>query len=348
MRFFVSIITISREAGSLGDEIAERISQKTGYPIIDFDKMISLFLNPIITEKEKKALVMSSKYFFEPIHDDQQMNFKSYLEGALREWANVNHGILLGIAGHHFLSDFPEAIHLRIIAEKENREQRLGQKKKLWLKAKRSQSLDALKSNIAFHELNFLERFCHEDEIELISTTELVNRIDRQYRKFSLTLFHEHEDSQLHYHTILNTSQLSFDLCVNQILFLLHKKQKELSFIKEQENNQIRLQIHDLPVFKNSTEEEFAKLLDLYHIEWKYEPKFFPIEWDDDGNVTMAFSPDFYLPKFNIYLELTTMNQRYVSAKKKKLSKLKELYPGVNVKIIFKRDFESLIQRFED
>ena len=72
----------------------------------------------------------------------------------------------------------------------------------------------------------------------------------------------------------------------------------------------------------------------MYHIEWRYEPKFFPVEWDTDNHVTMAFSPDFYLPKFDIYLELTTMNQRYVTAKKKKLQKLKELYPDINVKII--------------
>ena len=83
----------------------------------------------------------------------------------------------------------------------------------------------------------------------------------------------------------------------------------------------------------------------MYHIEWKYEPKTFPVEWDSEGNVTLAFSPDFYLPRFDTYLELTTMNQKYVTKKNRKLKKVKELYPGTNIKIVYKKDFLELAER---
>jgi hypothetical protein len=84
----------------------------------------------------------------------------------------------------------------------------------------------------------------------------------------------------------------------------------------------------------------------MYHLDWEYEPRTFPIQWDEEGNVTMAFSPDFYLPRFNTFIELTTMNQKYASEKKKKVKLLKRLYPGTNINIVFKNDFYSLLERF--
>jgi hypothetical protein len=100
-------------------------------------------------------------------------------------------------------------------------------------------------------------------------------------------------------------------------------------------------------VFKHPSEEEFAKILDMHSIEWEYEPRTFPTKWDSEGNVTQAFSPDFYLPRFDTYIELTTMNQKYVSEKKKKVSLLRKLYPGININIVFKDDFNSLMKRFK-
>ena len=99
-------------------------------------------------------------------------------------------------------------------------------------------------------------------------------------------------------------------------------------------------------VFMHPSEEEFASILDMHNIEWEYEPRTFPMEWDVEGNITQAFSPDFYLPRFDTYIELTTMDQRYVSAKKKKVQKLKKLYPGININIVYKKDFYTLAKRF--
>jgi hypothetical protein len=59
--------------------------------------------------------------------------------------------------------------------------------------------------------------------------------------------------------------------------------------------------------FANDSEAEFAKVLDFYRIPWQYEPAVFPIEWWPDGRVRSSFSPDFYLPELDTYLELTTM-----------------------------------------
>ncbi len=98
--------------------------------------------------------------------------------------------------------------------------------------------------------------------------------------------------------------------------------------------------------FKHPAEEEFANILNMYAIEWEYEPKTFPVQWDAEGNVTMAFSPDFYLTKFDTYIEITTMEQKYVTTKNKKVKRLRELYPGINITIVYKKDFQTLLNRF--
>lgn len=98
--------------------------------------------------------------------------------------------------------------------------------------------------------------------------------------------------------------------------------------------------------FAHPSEEQCAKILDFYGIQWKYEPKTFPIEWDKDGNVTQSFRPDFYLPDQDLYIELTTMSQKLVTKKNRKVRKLKEIYPDINIKIFYQKDFKNLLLKY--
>ena len=82
------------------------------------------------------------------------------------------------------------------------------------------------------------------------------------------------------------------------------------------------------PRFANRAELECAKLLDYYGVPWDYEPTTFVLETDDEGRVTEAFTPDFYLPEQDLYLEITVMKQTLVTRKNRKLRKLRERYPG--------------------
>lgn len=94
--------------------------------------------------------------------------------------------------------------------------------------------------------------------------------------------------------------------------------------------------------FSHPAEEAFAKVLDFYRIKWQYEPLTFPLEWAQDGRVTMAFTPDFYLVEDDIYIELTTMQQRHITEKNRKLRMLRELYPDVKCKLMYRSDIENL------
>jgi len=98
--------------------------------------------------------------------------------------------------------------------------------------------------------------------------------------------------------------------------------------------------------FAHQSEQIFANLLDFYRIAWEYEPHSFPIQWDAEGRVSEAFTPDFYLPEFDLYVELTTMKQSLVTRKNRKIRLLRELYPHLNVQVFYQKDFENLIFKY--
>jgi cytidylate kinase len=98
--------------------------------------------------------------------------------------------------------------------------------------------------------------------------------------------------------------------------------------------------------FAHPSEEIFANLLDFYRIAWDYEPRSFPIQWDREGKVSEAFTPDFYLQEFDLYVELTTMKQSLVTKKNRKVKLLRELYPHVNIQVFYQKDFENLIFKY--
>ncbi len=100
------------------------------------------------------------------------------------------------------------------------------------------------------------------------------------------------------------------------------------------------------PRFAHASEAELARILDFYEVRWEYEPHVFPILWNLDGTVLESFTPDFYLPDFDLYLELTTLRQRLVRKKNRKLRRLRELYPDVRIKLFYARDFRALLLKY--
>ena len=103
---------------------------------------------------------------------------------------------------------------------------------------------------------------------------------------------------------------------------------------------------HAAVEFAHNSERQFAKLLDFYGIEWEYEPHTFVLERDPRGNPLEAFSPDFYLPAYDLYIEITTLKQKLVTKKNRKVRLLQERYPGVNVRILYQRDYLNLLVKY--
>jgi hypoxanthine phosphoribosyltransferase len=99
-------------------------------------------------------------------------------------------------------------------------------------------------------------------------------------------------------------------------------------------------------VFAHPAEETFARILDFYGIAWEYEPRTFPLAWDEHGRVIEAFAPDFYLPQQDLYIELTTLRPRLTTFKNRRIRRMRELYPEIKVKLFKRRDMRELMLRF--
>jgi len=303
----LSIITVSRQLAGFGNEIAAALSQRLGFSLISRKELLSMFL-PGLTENELNMLGESAKHFLSECGEGG--TYISRLDSALHGYAKYNSAVLVGFGSQMIFAGDPAALHVRITAPLSVRASRL--KKRYRISAEEAQTI--------------------------------LRKSDRKQARFVRALFGVDIADPQFYDLVLNTASLSVDECVACITSLL--REKELTLQMRESDGAVISNISEIPAFKNQTESEFAKLLDMYNIEWKYEPKTFPIEWDADGNVTKAFSPDFYLTKFDTYIEVTAMNQKYVTEKKWKVKRMRELYPNTNVRIVYKKDFNTLAERF--
>jgi hypothetical protein len=102
----------------------------------------------------------------------------------------------------------------------------------------------------------------------------------------------------------------------------------------------------DATRFAHASEAEMARILDFYQVRWEYEPTTFPILWNLDGEVVESFAPDFYLPDLEVFLEMTTLRQRLVRKKNRKLRRLRELYPDIRIKLFYARDFRAMMLKY--
>lgn len=98
--------------------------------------------------------------------------------------------------------------------------------------------------------------------------------------------------------------------------------------------------------FAHNSEREFARLLDFYRIKWYYEPVTFTVSWKKGGQTSGKFTPDFYLPDYDLFIEITTMNQKLVTRKNRKVRRLGELYPQARCKVFYQRDYKSLLFKY--
>jgi hypoxanthine phosphoribosyltransferase len=103
---------------------------------------------------------------------------------------------------------------------------------------------------------------------------------------------------------------------------------------------------HETVHFAHNSERQFAKLLDFYNIAWEYEPRTFALARDREGRASQAFTPDFYLPAYDVYIEITTLNQKLVTKKNRKARRLRELHPEVQIRVLYQRDYLRLLVKY--
>jgi len=304
----LAVITISRQRGSFGTEVAQALAQKLGYELITGETIVPTFLSEA-TPHERRMLTESAKFYTNPSYTGEP--FIDLAARRLKDHVKKHPAVVVGFGSQAIFAGDRDALHVRIYAPKPVR----------------------------------IARIKKQYRVSEEQAKQILAQADRKQQRFYTTLFGLDLSDASRYDLMLNTAALSIDECVAAIIALKEQREINRKLQQEQQNGGV-YNAADLPLMKNQAEVEFARLLDMYHIDWIYEPKTFPVEWDAGGHVISAFTPDFYLPRFDTYIELTTMNQKYVTAKNKKVRRLKELYPGINIKLVYKKDFKSLVERF--
>jgi len=301
------IITISRQTGSLGEELAKELSRLFGIPLIDRDYVHTHWLSKIASSHQLNLLKDSPKAHL--TQSSEGTPFYVSIENRLKDTIIDKGAVILGLGAQVIFQDSSNAFHVRVVSP----------------------------------ELTRINRICGKYGIDTTQAKKLITLSDRKHKKYLMDIYSQNWDDSSLYHITVNTDKFEIK-DVAQIISNIYPDEVKLDPSPEQLTSGILK--GKKRTFVHQSEVDFVRVLDMHQVEWKYEPTTFPIEWDAEGNVTMAFTPDFFLPAYQTYVELTTMNQKYVTLKNKKLRKLKALYPETNITILYKKDVNKLLKKF--
>lgn len=316
----MALVTISRQLGSLGHEVAVKAAQALKYALVD-RRSLSTELDGAVASQLATALMTQGPP--EPAtssasssSDDPPPRLMAAFADAIRATDPRRGIVLVGRGGQCLFHDTPGALHVQIVAPWQLRLERV---------------------------------ITARPDLGADQAAVLLKKNDQNRAAFVRYWFNRDWLDPTLYHVVLNTGLMSPDAAALTIARMAKEAARaeaaKATAITAAAGCALVSQPGDHS-FAHPSEEEFARLLDFYRIEWRYEPTTFPIEWDDAGNVTHAFTPDFYLPGLDLYVELTTAKQSLVTRKNRKIRRLHELYPDVNLKVFYGRDFEKLFLKY--
>ncbi|MFW6252018.1 MAG: cytidylate kinase family protein [Halanaerobium sp.] len=314
----MQIITISRQTASGGEKIAEELANLLGLKLIDRRFVLENWLPEVADEHQLHMLEQSSKFYTKTVNPESekenQISFAEYIAQRLKKEAENNNLLILGLGAQIIFKNHPYALHFKIVASEEYR-------------------IKELEKRFGLHNDEAAR------ELELA---------DRKHRRYVWRIHQQDWEETTLYHLTLNRDGLSLEESLSVLMSLVDLKKENPKALNDNgKDKKKKIESESQRNFGHESEKEFAKILDMHQIKWEYEPSEFPLEWDPEGNVIMAFRPDFYLTEHDTYVELTTMKRKYTTEKNKKVRMLQELYPHIKIKIVYKKDFEQLAEKFE-
>jgi len=312
----MAIITISRQTGSGGREIATATAEALNFQFIDRNSM-----DEVINQQFPVRLEQLSK-----IKKDRRV-YDDMVRSAIAEVSAKHNVVILGSGGQFLFADVAAALHVQIVALKPYR----------------------------------IARVMRFAKVDREAAEQLIDEKDRAKEHFIRMLYNSDWRDPAYYDLVINIDHFSNEVAVEIIVKAAKAKgieaqpvelpprlrediltaKLDVAQLAELDSDEDRL-----PEFAHPSEREFARVMDFYRIRWEYEPKTFPIEWDENKNVVAAFTPDFYLPDLDLFIELTTMKQSLVTKKNRKVRLLKENYPEINIKILYEKDYRNLIWKY--
>lgn len=303
----MAVITISRQIGSGGDEIGIQLANELGFTIVDQALLVRLMQGHGLSKADFDALDEEGYGEGGWDHEDNRVHV-DLLQTLIADLAAKKDLVVLGRGGQFIFRGSPESLHVRVVAGAQER----------------------------------VKRLMEERDLEEKSAISLVEESDETRRAFIHYHYGEDWSASAHYDLILNTDRLILE-AATQVIRLAVEMMDLIG--KGRESGSLLETAKPVP-FAHSSEEEFAKVLDFYRIRWEYEPRAFPIAWDEGGKATEAFAPDFFLVDFDLYIELTTLKQSLVTEKNRKIRRFRDLYPEAKLKVFYGTDYRNLLAKY--
>lgn len=303
----MAIITISRQIGSGGDEIAARLAEELQFTLVDHTLIVELLNAQDVSNSDVETLD-EGEFEEKRQQREQDRVYVDLLPTLIADLASKKNLVVLGRGGQCIFRGCPSALQVRVVAGAKERARRLMDRR----------------------------------TIEEDAAVRLVEESDEARRRFIRYHYGEDIDDAVHYDLVVNTDRVSVETATRLVQIAV-----ELTDLMGKGREIERwLEAAQPHPFAHPSEAEFAKVLDFYRIRWEYEPKTFPLAWDEAGNAIEAFSPDFYLVDFDLFIELTTLKQSLVTEKNRKIRRFRELYPEVKLKVFYGRDYRSLLAKY--
>jgi cytidylate kinase len=309
----MAVITISREPGALGEEVAARVAGFLGFMLIDRERLAQSWQEMDLHEASLTN-VDEGDVGEGCVNDPESEACIKLLPDLIANLAEDNDLVVIGRGGQGLFRNRPGTLHVRIVASRQFRVRQVQRQRGLSAREARRHISDLETRRSRY--VRFLYRLNGADP----SLYDVTLRMDRLSIDQALNLIVAAvEEMQL--------LQVPRRLIVENLLPETDERRSDERFA-------------------NDTEREFAHFLEFYRIPYQYEPRTFPLEIDAQGKVLEAFTPDFYLPEQDLFIELTTMKQSLVTRKNRKIRKLRRLHPELNIRIFYQRDYYSLLAKY--
>lgn len=309
----MAVITISREPGCLGEEVAARVAGRLGFLLLDKSRLAHIWREKGHDEHGALQDVRPPQKGADAL-DTELEAFVNALPDLLAELAEEQDLVIIGRGAQGLFHNRPGALHVHLVAPRKFR---------------------------IMHVQNS-NRLSHREAAKRIR--EIESRRARHLR----SQYHLNWADPSLYDLSFRMDRLSVEQCLKLIVAAFEemglRQIPRTQIVKDLQRGGSNNRTNGR--FVNAAEREFAAFLEFYRIPYEYEPRTFTLETDAEGRVTEAFTPDFYLPDQDLYIELTTMKQSLVTRKNRKVRKLRQLYPDINIRIFYQRDFQNLLAKY--
>jgi cytidylate kinase len=116
----MAVITISRGSFSHGQEIAEKTAKMLGYECLSREILVEAAQLFNVSEKKLIRSLNDAPNILERMTRGKE-RYLEYIKAALLEYASKGNVIYHGHAGHLLLTEIPQVLKIRIIADKDDR-----------------------------------------------------------------------------------------------------------------------------------------------------------------------------------------------------------------------------------